>query len=214
MSPMITVVRSLSVVSVLVGTTPSAFPESPAEATAAAPVAPPANTVPATFQELAAGVGLSYARPAGFQDIPVEINSLWPYEHAVIEPSSDVEIRYAVRPIERMEIAYDDPHSNAPDPNHIFPMMFQTLIGLLSDGKHTPSREYPPDQARSRFNADWAAAALFDVDPRFTERHQIALMVAIHKNNLADAYTIYLFDDYERARPIINATLNSLKFLP
>ena len=143
MSRIASVIRSLSVVSVLVGTAPSALPESPAEATAAAPVAPAANTVPATFQELAAGVGLSYARPAGFQDIPVEINSLWPYEHAVIEPSSDVEIRYAVRPIERMEIAYDDPHSNAPDP-----------------------------------------------------------------------YTIYLFDDYERARPIINATLNSLKFLP
>ncbi len=113
-----------------------------------------------------------------------------------------------------MEIAYDDPHSNAPDPNHIFPMMFQTLIDLLSDGKHTPTREYPPEQARSRFNADWAAAALFDEDPRFAEQHKLALMIAIHKNDLADAYTIYLFDDYKQVRPVINATLGSLRFHP
>lgn len=169
---------------------------------------------PSTFEELVAGSGLSYTRPAGFQETPVVVNGLWSYEHAVLKTDSNVEIRYAVRPIERMEIAYDDPHSNAPDPNHIFPMMFQTLIGLLSDGRHTPSREYPPDQARSKFNANWAAAALFDVDPRFTEQFKLALMIAMHKNNLADAYAIYLFNDYEQAKPVINATMDSLKFLP
>lgn len=186
----------------------------PALDESAAPDVKPAAPVPASFPALAAGAGLVYERPQGFEETPVLVNSLWAYEHAVHQPESRVEIRYAIRPIERMEIAYDDPHSNAPDPNHIFPMMFQTLIGLLSDGKHTPSREYPPDQARSRFNADWAAAALFDLDRRFSDHYRLALMIAMHKNQLADAYTIYLFDEYETAKPVIDATLGSLKFLP
>lgn len=172
------------------------------------------GTVPASFEELAAGVGLSYTRPQGFDDTLVSVNPLWSYEHAVRNGAGDMEIRYVVRPIERMEIAYDDPHSNAPEPNHIFPMLFQTLIGLLSDGKHTPSREYPPEQARSLFNAEWAAAALFDVDPRFNTDHKLALMIALHKTDLADAYVIYLFDDYKGAKPLIDASLGTLKFLP
>jgi len=171
-----------------------------------------ATPVPADFPTLAAGAGLEYQQPEGFERTPVQVNALWAYEHAVHKPG--IEIRYAIRPIERMQIAYDDPHSNAPDPNHIFPMMFQTLIGLLSDGKHTPSREYPPEQARAKFNADWAAAALFDLDQRFSDRYPLALMIAMHKNQLADAYTIYLFDDYQTAKPAIDATMGSLKFLP
>jgi len=168
--------------------------------------------VPADFPTLAAGAGLDYQQPEGFEQTPVLTNPLWPYEHSVHKPG--VEIRYAIRPIERMEIAYDDPHSNAPDPDHIFPMMFQTLIGLLSNGKHSPSREYPPEQASSKFNADWAAAALFDLDKRFSDRYKLALMIAMHKNQMADAYTIYLFDDYETAKPVINATMSSMKFMP
>ena len=169
--------------------------------------------VPASFQQLVAGVGLVYTKPAGFDDTPVRLNQLWAYEHAV-RHGGGMEIRYMVRPIARMEIAYDDPHSNAPDPNHIFPMMFQTLIGLLSDGKHTPSREYPQDQASNLFNAEWAAAALFDVDKRFNTEHKLALMIALHKTGLADAYVLYLFDDYKSAKPLIDASMGTLKFLP
>ncbi len=211
MSRCTAVVRNLFLVLLLTKLSLSALFDGSA---GASPTSPAAPSVPAGFEVLAAGVGLSYVRPDGFQDAPVLVNSLWSYEHAVRDSDAGIEIRYAVRPIARMEIAYDDPHSNAPDPNHIFPMMFQTLIDLLSDGKHTPSREYPPDQARSKFNADWAAAALFALDPRFSEQHKHALMIAIHKNNLADAYTIYLFDEYDQARPVINASLGALKFLP
>lgn len=172
------------------------------------------ESVPASFRDLVAGVGLSYSQPEGFSDTPVLANPLWAYEHAVHSPEAGMEIRYVVRPIERMRIAYSDPHSNAPEPNHIFPMLFQTLIGLLSDGKHTPSREYPPQQARAKFNAEWAAAALFDVDRRFATEHALALMVAMHKSDLADAYVIYLFDDYAKAKPLIDAGMGSLRFLP
>jgi hypothetical protein len=39
-------------------------------------------------------------------------------------------------------------------------------------------------------------------------------MIATHRNDLAEAYTVYLFDDYAQAKPVIDATLGRLKFLP
>ncbi len=59
-----------------------------------------------------------------------------------------------------------------------------------------------------------ADAAVFDMSARFNARHKQALVVAMHKNQLADAYSIFLFNDYEQAKQLINEHLDSLSFLP
>jgi len=78
-------------------------------------------------------------------------------------------------------VDYEDPHSAMPDPNHMFSLMFQSLVTRLSDGGHSPTREYPFAQVREKFNADWAAAAEFDIDSGFATNHRQALIIAIHK---------------------------------
>jgi hypothetical protein len=62
------------------------------------------------------------------------------------------------------------------------------------------------------FNADWAAAAVFDVEPDFTREYAGGLMLAMHKNRIADAYVIYLFNDYQAAKSRINENLTTLVF--
>jgi hypothetical protein len=96
----------------------------------------------------------------------------------------------------------------------LIPVMFQSAVTLLSGGGHSPTREYPPDQARDKFNADWAAAAAFDVIPELEADHRQGLLLALHKNNLADAYVIFLFDDHEVVRERVNASLGALRFIP
>jgi hypothetical protein len=56
------------------------------------------------------------------------------------------------------------------------------------------------------------ATAVFDVSTELDTDHQQALVIAMHKSKLADAYVIYLFDDYQRVKPQINAGLGSLRF--
>lgn len=41
-----------------------------------------------------------------------------------------------------------------------------------------------------------------------------ALLVAMHRNRVADAYPLFLFDDYTQAKPMIDAHLNALRFSP
>ncbi len=167
----------------------------------------------ADFGQLLAESGLEFSMPAGFEEIPLTPNSLLQHERAIRSKVGNLEVRYVIRPIGRVEIAYDDPHSAAPQPNDLFAMLFDTLTIRLSGGGHAPDNRYPPEQARDLFNAHWASASVFDVVPELTRDFSQALLVAIHKNDLADAYVIYLFDDYEQVKGLIKSAMSSLGFL-
>ena len=95
-----------------------------------------------------------------------------PYERALRHASGALEIRYIIRLLGRISIDYNDPHNAAPEPNHLFPVLFESLTTLLSGPGSTPSSEYPQSQAIELFNAGWAAAAVFDVNPDFFKRLQ------------------------------------------
>ncbi len=111
-----------------------------------------------------------------------------------------------------VEIDYEDSHNSAPEPNHLFPMLFQSLISDFSNGGNSPANEYSAQETKARFNADWAAVALMDVTRDFSDQYAQLLLLALHKNNASDAYVLVLFDDYQAVKPEINSVLNSLKF--
>ncbi|MCP5367068.1 MAG: hypothetical protein H6906_06100 [Hyphomicrobiales bacterium] len=138
----------------------------------------------------------------------------FPFDRALAAPDGGLTVAYAVRPIARMEIDYNDPHSSAPNPNHIFPLVYGSLVGLLSAGGHSPSREFPAQEARARFNADWASATAFDLDPAVSPDHRYGFLLALHKNARADVYVLFLFSDPAKAKGRIDALLTSLKFRP
>ncbi len=48
----------------------------------------------------------------------------------------------------------------------------------------------------------------------FYSKHGQAFILAMHKNQLADAYTVLLFDDLEQAKDSIKAHMGALRFLP
>lgn len=166
------------------------------------------------FQALLAEAGLKYSKPRDFVELPPGRTPVLDYEHALRSSDGDLEVRLAVRPLKRLQIDYDDPHGAVPDPNHIFPLVFESLASRLAGGGHAPSNEYPPDQARGRFNADWAAAAVFDTTDDFDTRHQQGLLVALHRNRVSDAYMVFLFDDYAAVRHKLDAALGTLVFDP
>jgi len=168
---------------------------------------------PPTFQQLLAESGMELMIPDGFAVVGARPNERFLYDRAYASPDGALEIRYAVRPLGRLRVDYEDPHSSAPDPNHMFPLMFQSVVASLSAGRHSPTREYPPGRAREKFNADWAVA-VFDTDAGFATDHRQALVIAMHKHALADAYVIFLFDDYGPVQQRIDDNLSSLRFAP
>jgi hypothetical protein len=170
------------------------------------------SQVDESFGNLLKEAGLILDVPEQYHVQAIQQTDFFPYEYALRHKGDILEIRYSVRPISRMEINYEDPHSSAPEPNHIFTMMFTALIGQFSSGGNSPHREYTLDEARQKFNADWAALSTFDIEPAYSADYKHAFLLALHKNNLSDAYLIILFDDYAQVKPHLDVALQSLRF--
>ncbi len=167
-----------------------------------------------SFESLLAEAELVFSPPEGYQELPAGRTPMLDYERALLSPDGLLEIRIAIRPLKRLRIEYDDPHGATPNPNHIFPLVFESLATRLSGGRHTPSNTYPPERAREKFNADWAAAAVFDTVEEFDAGHRQGLLVAIHRNKVSDAYVVFLFDDYAAAKQSLQAAMQTLVFAP
>ena len=165
------------------------------------------------FQQLLKEASIGFNSPEGYEDIKPVANSVMSYERALRHHSGKLEIRFMVRPLSRIDIDYQDPHNAEPEPNHLFPLLFEAITQALSSQGNTPNREYPPEQAQSYFNAEWAAAAVFDVDKQFSKDYTQALLIGIHKNEKADAYSLFLFNDYNQVKELIKSSLSTLAFL-
>ena len=166
-----------------------------------------------SFQELLKEAGLSFTTPAEFEEISLQTSPFLQHEKAIRNRKGDLEIRYAIRPLQRIEIDYQDPHSAVPEPNHMFNMLFHTLVGNLTQrGSRSPTREYSANQSKEFFNADWAALGVFDVVDAYSSEFDQAMLLALHKNAMADAYAVFLFDDYTQVKQSIQQSMTALKF--
>ena len=166
------------------------------------------------FDRLLLESGLRMDKPEHYIDIPTQANPVLPYERAIQHESGALEVRFIIRPLNRIMIDYTDPHNAAPEPNHLFPLLFESITTRLSAGGDMPSSTFSSSDAESNFNAQWAAATVFDVVPEFSADYRSALLIAMHKNQLADAYTQFLYNDHEQAKTLINAALSTLAFIP
>lgn len=175
-----------------------------------------ASTSPdsAGFAALLGEAELQFSPPEGFVELPAGRTPMLDYERALRSADGGLEIRIAVRPLKRLQIEYDDPHGAVPNPNHIFPLVFESLATRLAGGGHAPSNEYPPDQAKAKFNADWAAAAVFDTVKDFATTYKQGLLVAIHRNKVSDAYIVFLFDDYAEVKSRLRDVMTTISFAP
>lgn len=164
------------------------------------------------FETLLDEAGMSFTPPPNYLDVGAVENPLLAYEHAVSHPAGLAEVRYVVRPLSRLSVDYDDPHGAAPNPNEMYPLLFESLSNMLAGGRTSVSNVYPETQARERFGADWAAAAVLDPEVEFGGLFGEALIVAMHKHHLADAYIVLLYNNFDEIRDQMPAIMSSLRF--
>ncbi|MDH3219179.1 MAG: hypothetical protein OEO19_06555 [Gammaproteobacteria bacterium] len=172
------------------------------------------KTTREAFDRLLLESGLRIETRQSYTDIPIRANPVLPYEHAMKHESGALELRFIVRPLNRIAIEYNDPHNAAPEPNHLFPLLFESITNRLSAGSDTSSSTFSEAEAKKSFNANWAAAAAFDVRPEFAADYRNGLLIGMHRNEMADAYTLFLYNDHERAKPLISEAISIMSFNP
>jgi hypothetical protein len=155
------------------------------------------------FDRLLEESGLNVESRQAFNDVPIQQNPVLAYEHAMRHESGALELRFIVRPLGRIEID-----------NHLFPLLFESLTQHLAANNDTSSNTLSEAEAKEKFNAQWAAVAAFDVDPQFSSEYKNAILLGMHKNDQADAYTLFLYNDPETAKPLISTALGIMSFNP
>lgn len=184
------------------------MPVLPALAAASAPAAE-------AFARLLGETGVKLRVPPDLVParVPMTDELPWQFDRAWRSADGRLELRLMARPIARMRIDYDDPHSAAPNPDHVYPLVFQSLIGqLAAAGSTTPTRFFPAARARGMFNADWAAMAAFTPDPALKTDFREAMLLALHKKQQGDVYLLFLMNDPAAQKARIRKLMKMVRF--
>lgn len=165
-----------------------------------------------SFETLLEESNMVFTLPAGFSETERGSPGRFQAGKRIKSDDGQVQIDYLIRPLGRIRVDYEDPHNSAPHPNDLFDMLFRSIVGSLAQNGVFDSKAYPVDQAQQLFNAGWASVAIFDLQPSVSTRYNQALLVAIHRNDLADAYTLLMTNDLEKNKSTIFSAITSLQF--
>ena len=163
------------------------------------------------FRALLEEAGMRYEAPSDYRELPLE-PSPFGYEKRLGHKEQQIEVRYSIRPIGRIRVDYEDPHNSAPHPNDLFDMLFRSVVEQFSAGPDSVSQAYPPQKADALFNAGWAAVSVMDINPEISTLHRQGILLAIHRNDRADAYLLFLTNDLDAHKPYFDALVGSLVF--
>ena len=75
------------------------------------------SSVHPAFGALLTESGIAFNCGQDYRDVALQPNEVFSYERAVRTEDDLLEIRFAIRPLSRVTIDYEDPHSAAPEPD-------------------------------------------------------------------------------------------------
>ena len=144
-----------------------------------------AQTLPEAFQRLLVQTKMQFSIPPNFTATPIIDNGDVVYDFAVKSITTDLEIRYRIWPVDK----------TPKNPNSIFEAMLITMGLNISNGKIIEPSRYPPESVKQEFGADAGCSGLVPVDSEFGKGYRSCMISVIHKDNVADAYVFYLYND-------------------
>ncbi len=115
--------------------------------------------------------------------------------------------------IEAYEKSRQDPKIVLTDPNKGYLPFTAALVMNISHSEDTLGiTEFKAADVKKEFNADWGASFYIPCNSEFGKGYKYAMVVALHKKNVANAYAIYLFDDGEEITNEMMRSFHSLRF--
>lgn len=171
-----------------------------------------ASAAPIDLSALLDEAGMELRASKDFEPVPVAPDFIMPYEARYRSRDGELEVRYAIRPLGRIEIDYEDPHNAAPAPNDLFNMLFRALSETMAKDHQVLSSTYTPERAHKDFRAGWVAVGVFDLVEGVSDRYKEGMLFALHQNDKADAYILFLTNDLAGQKARIEAARTSLRF--
>lgn len=171
----------------------------------------PANSLQA-FETLAKRCKMEFQIPEGFTYANGQSAIGLDYEAVLLADGGGLEVRLALRALQDAEVDYEDPHSSKPAPEHIYPLLYTAIVQEISSDPHSASGGFG-ENALAEFHADWGQMSVLTPKEAFSGGYSSMMFVAVHRRAAADAYLVFLFDDYEAVKLQVQTAMTSLRFL-
>ena len=172
------------------------------------------NSLPETFNDLLKRSGLVFNSPSDLVPTKLIENRQMNYEYALKYPNKNFEVRYAIRPLDNLLNEYNKKTGSAisVNPNKLYGTSLQATVLNISGGNLSEIAQFDKNAVKQEFNADWGGTTFLEVGKEFGQNYKYCMVVAIHKDNLADAYIFYLSDTKEGFSELVEPIFHSLKF--
>ena len=173
---------------------------------------------PDQFSELLTRSDLIFTQPENFTSVEIVDQNNMQYEYALKHNSKNFEVRYAIRPLDELLKTYEKKEKNKKEgdinihPNKLYKTLLQSTTMNISGGYLPEMVVFDSLAVRQEFNADWGATTYVEVGNAFGANYKYCITVAIHKNNVADAYLFFLSDNTENFDDVMLTAFHSLKF--
>lgn len=127
------------------------------------------------------------------------------YQYALKHSSKKLEVRYAFFPY-----AMDQYAAN----NAVYKEFARTIALNIAGNEKNILRqtEFSQRDVTTEFFADWGASILVKCKSGFGKGYKMAMIVALHKSNVADAYEIFLFDEMVEVMDVFTSQYYSIVF--
>ncbi|TGL58701.1 hypothetical protein [Leptospira sarikeiensis] len=161
-----------------------------------------------SFEKILKDFNFQFSFSNDFRSIKTKDNPNLYYDYAIKHKSKKLEIRYFIGlPAPKVE-GFDF------EKNEFYKKQaLTTAANVCQCMDRIRSKELSADTVLS-FNADWGANFYIEATSEFGRGFKYSIVTAVHKKDLPDLYTIFLFDDFELVMPDIQAAALNLKYNP
>lgn len=177
------------------------------------------DNLPTSFTDLLARAQITFIPPPGLVEVAPIKNSQMLYQYALKFPDKNFEVRYTVRPLDSMVNQYNDWLKNKKagsariDPNKIHAAALYAVMMNISGGSRPPViKPFDSVAVKKEFHADWGATGVCVPGGDFSKGYKYCEVVAIHKDNMGDAYYFYLSDDASYYQSLLIPIFYAMKF--
>ncbi len=176
------------------------------------------ENLPSTFVSMLASGKLTFEKPIDYKEVKIIENRQMNYEYAIKHTKENFEVRYAIRPLGKLMDEYEEKMKNKGpldiyiSPNNWYSTLFMATAMNVSGGQEPNIIEFDKEAVKNEFNADWGATTLVEVGKEFGQKYKYCILVAIHKDNFADAYYFYLSNKKELISELMEPIFHSMKF--
>jgi hypothetical protein len=169
------------------------------------------------FQSTLTESKMKFAQPADFDPVPVKANRHVLYQYALKHRVKKLEIRYSIWPLGKRLAEFrktpKEPGTVMLDPNSAYQTFSMALaMNIASNGRLLSNAEFRPEDAAREFGAGWGGSTFVECPSGFGEGYRYAMILALHKDDAADAYIIYLFDDAKEVQQEMMAVFYCLQY--